>query len=454
MSWKGIVMLLCGVALIGCSSAHQHAAGRLGADHAVHDTAQNAAMQHEMTMLSLGAGWMAIGMAQVFPTATIALPSDDGTPLERRGLYLTQPALMFNIESAGSKLSLRTTLNFEGITQPEAELTFGAWGEGFLDKRHPHTLLHEAMLSLNIWSARGGGFSLSAGKGFAPYGTDDPMSRPVVKYPTNHHLSQILERWTVNGVYVNPTWSVEVGVFGGNEPTSPWDFSNLESFPNSWSTRISRHIGAGEMGVWTWELSGSFGYVKEEHEEGEPAEVTRLFNLALRHEKDHPFGRMYSLIEGSWSDPKDADGYYSAAGEMSVTRGMHKPYARIEYATRPEFAREGPPNTSGFFRYDHDDEPIGSTRWLTIVAGYGVTATQLPFSARPYVEAQWNRVAEHKGGIDPETLFGRSSFLSLSAGFRVFLGGESMRMGGYGVLDAMTLMHRMQMGAPMAEHRH
>ena len=33
--------------------------------------------------------------------------------------------------------------------------------------------------------------SLSAGKGFAPFGTDDPMSRPIFRYPVNHHLAQI-----------------------------------------------------------------------------------------------------------------------------------------------------------------------------------------------------------------------------------------------------------------------
>jgi hypothetical protein len=413
-------------------------------------------MQHEMTMLSIGGGWMAIGMAQVFPTATVALPSEDDTPLARRGLYLTQPALMLNFESPGSGVSLRTTLNFEGITQPSGELTFGAWGEGFLDKRHPHTFLHEAMLSVNVWRRDGGGFSLSAGKGFAPYGTDDPMSRPVVKYPTNHHLSQILERFTLNGAYVSRLWSVEVGVFGGNEPTSPWDFSNAESFANSWSTRIVRHFGAGQMGIWPLELSASFGYVKEEHDEDEPAAVTRLYNAALRHEKDHPVGRVYSLIEGSWSDPKEHDGYFSVAAELSVARGVHKPYGRVEYASRPEYERIGPPDSRGFFRYDHDDHAIGSTRWLTVVGGYGVTATRLPFSARPYIEAQWNRVTADRGNIDPQALFGRSSFLSLSAGLRLFLGGEPMRMGAYGVLDAITLMHRMQM-APTASangHRH
>ena len=426
-------------------AAHDDAAP--GAAHATHvmevgDTSH--VMEHEMAMFDLGrTGWMAIGMAQVFPTFSMAFPAEDDTPLAQTGFYATQPAIMLNLESPQSRVSLRTTLNFEGLTQPDGELTFGGWGEGFIDKRHPHTLLHEAMLSVNVWARDGGGFSLSAGKGFAPYGTDDPMSRPVVKYPTNHHLSQILERFTLNGVYSSPRWSVEVGVFGGNEPTSPYDFSNAESFANSWSTRVTRRFGRGAMGIWDWELGGSYGYVVEEHDGEE--DVTQLYNAALRHEKDHSFGRLYSLIEASLSDPEHHAGYFSVLGEARVDRGSHSPYGRIEYATRPEYPREGEPGTDDFFRYDHDDEPLGSTRWLIVTAGYGFTATSLPFSVRPYVELQWNRVAADEGDVDPEALFGRSSYFGLSVGARVFLGGEPMRMGSYGVLDSMTLMHRMQM---------
>ena len=407
-------------------------------------------MQHEMAMFDLGGGWMVIGMAQAFPIGTIALPAEDGTPLDERALYLTQPAIMFNVESPLSRVSLRTTLNFEGLTQPDGELTFGGWGEGFIDKRHPHTILHEAMLSVNVWARDGGGFSLSAGKGFAPYGTDDPMSRPAVKYPTNHHLSQILERFTLNGVYSSPRFSAEVGVFGGNEPTTPYDFSNAQSFANSWSTRLAARFGAPAMGLFPWELSGSYGYVVEEHDAEE--DVTVLYNAALRRETMTATGRSYALVEASMSDPEHHDGYFSVLAEAAITRGMHMPYARVEYATRPEYPREGEPGSDEFFRYDHDAEPIGSTRWLIAVAGYGVEATSLPFSARPFVEVQWNQVAAEEGGIDPEDLYGRSSFFGLTAGFRLYFGGEPMRMGAYGVLDAATFMHRMQMGEVEAEH--
>jgi hypothetical protein len=292
---------------------------------------------HEMYSRALGGGWRLLGMAQVFPTVSTGFGGDANDAVTGTQLLATQPVIMFNIESPGSRLVLRTTLNFEGITQEEGELTFGGWGEGYIDRRHPHTLLHEAMLSLNIPDVAGGALSLSAGKGFAPYGTDDPMARPVVKYPTNHHLSQILERFTANVAYVNGGWSVEAGVFGGTEPTGPYDFSNIEGFGNSWSARIARRFG-GTGTTAPWELSASYGYVVEDHDGEE--DTTRLMNAALRHDAASRFGRLYGLIEASRSEPVgDEDGYYSVLGEAQLTRGRHRPYARIEVATRPEYER-------------------------------------------------------------------------------------------------------------------
>lgn len=409
------------------------------------------AMMHEMWAQPLGSGWTLMGMAQGYPIVSTAAGAAEGTSLDETELYLTQPAVMFNIESPGSRLTLRTTLNFEGITQPDGELTFGGWGEGFLDRRHPHTLLHELMLSVNVWEAAGGALSISAGKGFTPYGTDDPMSRPAVKYPTNHHLSQILERWTVNAVYAYAGWSVEAGLFGGGEPEGPYDFSNIDSFGDSWSARVARRFdGAGALAG--TEVSASFGRVREVHHE--VAEVTNLYNAALRHERMYPFGALYGLVEGSLSEPEEGDGYYSVLGETRLELGRHQPYYRIEYATRPEYAREGVPGTEGFFRYDHDAHAIGATRWLINAIGYGYELTRLPVSARPFVELQHSHVSPERGGIDPQDLFGERTFWRLSAGFRVFLGGEPMRMGSYGVLDPMTQMHRPGSMQPATDNGH
>jgi len=410
-------------------------------------------MMHRMWMRPLGAGWTLMGMAQAFPIVSTSLSADDDTSLDATELYLTQPAVMFNVESPGSRFTMRTTLNFEGLTQPDGELTSGGWGEGFLDKRHPHTLLHEFMLSANLWEVAGGALSMSAGKGFAPYGTDDPMSRPAVKYPTNHHLSQILERWTVSGAYINRGWSLEAAVFGGAEPVGPYDFSNIESFGDSWSARVARRFGAGYGPMAESELSASFGRVSEEHD-GE-AEITTLYNAAFRHERMYSFGTMYSLVEASMSEPEEDDGYFSVLGETRISLGAHQPYYRIEYATRPEYTREGAPGTKEFFRYDHDADAIGATRWLINVIGYGHELTGYPVSARPFLEVQHSRVSAERGGIDPQDLFGRRSFWGLTAGFRVFLGGDPMRMGSYGVLDAMTSMHRgASMAGPAADDAH
>jgi hypothetical protein len=236
-----------------------------------------------MTELSLGRGWRALGMAQVFPIVTTGFGADAVDRVTDTELYATQPAVMFNIESPGSRFVLRTTLNFEGVTQPDGELTFGGWGEGFIDRRHPHTLLHEAMLSVNFDDVGGGALSVSAGKGFAPYGTDDPMSRPVVKYPTNHHLSQVLERYLVSVAWLRSGLSVEAGIFDGTEPTGAYDFDNFRHFPNSWSARLTGRFGGVQA---PWELSVSYAHVVEVHHDERspdaPGERVRAARCGVR----------------------------------------------------------------------------------------------------------------------------------------------------------------------------
>jgi hypothetical protein len=399
-------------------------------------------MEHSMWSAALGGGWRILGMAQAFPIVTFGAPGEDGSPLNETAFYLTQPALMANLESPASRFVLRTTLNFEGVTQEGGELTFGGWGEGFIDKRHPHTLLHEVMLSVNFFDVVGGEASISGGRGFAPYGTDDPMARPGLKYPTNHHLSQILERWTVNGVFLRDGWSVEAGLFAGAEPEGPYDLRNTGGFGKSWSARLGKRWGPGSGPMAAWEATASHGSVVEEHDEEE--ETTRLWNVALRHERATGSGSIYGLLEFSRSEPEHEEGYYSALAESQIAIGIHQPYLRFEYATRPEYPREGSPGTDGFFRYDHDSEAIGATRWTIVNAGYNLVATRGAMSIRPFVNAQFHRATLERGAVAlaPEALFGADTFWSFSVGARVLLGGDPMRMGTYGVLDPMTAMNR------------
>jgi hypothetical protein len=406
-----------------------------------------------MPTLAVGAGWSLTGMAQAFPIVTFGQPEgDEGDPLHQTSFYVTQGALMANLESAGQRVVLRTTLNFEGLTQPDGELTPGGWGEGFIDRRHPHTLVHELMLSVNLWDFAGGAASLSAGKGFAPYGTSDPMARPGLKYPTNHHLSQILERWTLNATWLRGPWSLEAGLFGGQEPEGPYDFSNIESFGDSWSVRVARRWGVGSGPAAEWEASASFAAITEFAHT--VAETTRLVNGAVRRSAALGSGHVYGLVEGSWTFLEDHDSFFSLLGEARYQTGAHQPYARVEYARRPEYTRGG---TSGddFFRYEHDEDPVGTTRWLIATAAYAYQVSGSPWGLRPFVEVQHHQARGDQGGVSATELFGDTSFWAVSVGARIFLGGGPMRMGSYGVLDAMTDMNRsMASGMGGAEHLH
>jgi hypothetical protein len=402
----------------------------------------------DMTRISLGGGWHLTGMAQAFPVVTVGAPGgQDSDPFRSTAWYLTQPAIMANAESSDQRFVLRTTLNFEGMTQENGELTFGGWGEGFIDKRHPHTLLHEFMLSVNLREVAGGDLSVSAGKGFAPYGTSDPMARPGLKYPTNHHLSQVLERWTVNAAWLRGAWSVEAGVFGGQEPEGAYDFSNIKSFGDSWSVRLARRWGAGSGPTAAWEASTSFASVTEFAHT--VRETTRLLNGAVRRSAPLGEAHLYGLVEGSVSLLEDHQNFFSLLGEARYESGPHQPYVRFEYARRPEYDREGVAGEDDFFRYHGHDDPIGTTRWLISTVAYAYELTGNPWSLRPFVEVQHHQVRGDQGGVVASDLFGTTAFWSLSVGARVFLGGSPMRMGSYGILDPMTEMNRQMNAMPM-----
>lgn len=167
----------------------------------------------------------------------------------------------------------------------------------------------------------------------------------------------------------------------------------------------------------------------------------------------YSFGDVYGLVEGSLSQPQVDDPYYSVLGETQLALGSerrHLPYYRIELATRPEFEREGARGTNGFFRYHHDDPAIGATRWLINTGGYNFRVTSFPTDLRAFVEIGHHHVRRVRGPqtLEPQALFGTTSFWSASIGLRLFLGGGPMRMGAYGVLDAMTVMHRPAAAAP------
>ena len=124
-------------------------------------------------------------MAQAIPVLTRAENTAAGRDLTEG--YLAQVVGMGSGRLFSGHLAVDVTLNGEGLTMRRGELSTGAFGEGFVDRRHPHTYLHELIAS-GIGAIGSLKYSGSAGRGFVPYGTDDPMMRPFEKYPINHHL--------------------------------------------------------------------------------------------------------------------------------------------------------------------------------------------------------------------------------------------------------------------------
>ncbi|HEU4721005.1 MAG TPA: hypothetical protein VFS59_06550, partial [Gemmatimonadaceae bacterium] len=173
-------------------------------------------------------------MAQAIPVVTHAANTIGGASLTE--FYLSQAAAMARGDLWRGHLRLEATLNAEGATMERGELSTGAFGEGYIDRRHPHTYLHE-IVATGLGSVGPVRYSVSAGRGFAAFGTDDPMMRPFEKYPINHHLAQILERAMVTGAMRAGPAIVEASTFGGDEPTSATSMPTLRRFGDSWSVR-------------------------------------------------------------------------------------------------------------------------------------------------------------------------------------------------------------------------
>jgi hypothetical protein len=169
--------------------------------------------------------------AQAIPVLTHARNTAEGADLTEG--YLSQPVVMGGASLLTGHLRLDAALNAEGLTMERGELSTGSFGEGYVDRRHPHTYLHEAVAT-GIGALGRLAFSISAGRGFAAFGTDDPMVRPFEKYPINHHLSQILERAMVTGAVRFGAAIVEGSTFGGDEPTSAGSMPLMRRLGDSW----------------------------------------------------------------------------------------------------------------------------------------------------------------------------------------------------------------------------
>jgi hypothetical protein len=375
-------------------------------------------------MLGLLGQMVTVG-AHAVGLATHATPAMGGEDLTEA--YLTQPAVM--ADATFGPLQFAGMFNFEGWTLDRGELNAGVWGEGYSDRRHPHTFLHEAMLTIE-GSALGGRASLSAGRGFAPFGTDDPMVRPLVKYPTNHHLSQILERWVVSGAVRGGPVIIEGGWFNGVEPVDPEDLGDVDKFGDSWSARLT-------FAPRSWlEIQGSYAEVESPENQFGGGLDHEMWNVSARAQRQWGAHDVYALVELGQTiegqENLDAFKFHTFLSEAAVKRGRWQMAARFEHSERPEEERTVDPFRT--VRPATDNSIVGVTQWTIGTLNVSHTLRMASFMLQPFVEVARIHVeaTEEFPVFIPEFFYGDENMWSFSFGIRSTIGAWHSRMGRYG----------------------
>ncbi|HMJ18490.1 MAG TPA: hypothetical protein VK478_08865 [Gemmatimonadaceae bacterium] len=375
--------------------------------------------------------------AQATGVVTLESPAIHGRNLTEG--YLTQPLVMATASFWDDVLQLKGTVDFEGVTMKRGELNAGTHGEGYIDRRHPHTYLHELVLTSQRRFGDNG-VSLTLGKGFAPFGTDDPMARPFEKYPINHHLSQILERAVTIGALRSRRVIVEAGLFNGDEPESPGDVPNRKRYWDSWSGRVTL------VPFPQAELQTSYARVRSPENAAGGGADQRKQSASLRLEDVQHTG--YALFE--WARTADYVGssrtlaFTSFLAETWARYGWASGALRIERTDRPdeerladEFRTPLPPT---------DLSIAGRSQWTIVTARLAAT---LPVTrgvmVEPFTELARIRFSPtlKPAGFDPAQFYGSNRIWSVSVGAKLSFGMSHMRMGRYGV--ATTEKHDMKM---------
>ena len=367
-------------------------------------------------------------MAQAIPVMTHAANTAEGADLTEG--YLSQAAVMGRGDLLSGHLRLEATLNGEGLTMQRGELSTGAFGEGYVDRRHPHTYVHEVVAS-GLGAFGPLAYSLSAGRGFVAFGTDDPMMRPFEKYPINHHLSQILERPIVTGAIRLGPAIVDASTFGGDEPISPGSTPVMRRLGDSWSVRATALPLPGV------ELQGSYARVASpEQREGFGLDQHKRNVSARLISAD---GSRYLLAE--WARTVDRDhgrnedvfAYESALVEGSLTVRAVSLALRFEQTERPEEERLSDP-----FRVPRPAADLGIsgiTRWRTATVALMLPSPIMgPIRGYPFIEIERTngRANDERSVFDAESFYESSAPWMLTAGIRLRFGRPHARMGRYG----------------------
>ncbi len=366
-------------------------------------------------------------MVQAIPVVTRADPTAARSALTEG--YLTQPVGMGH--AAWRDFRGIATLNLEGLTLDRGELTTGGYGEGYVDRRHPHAYIHELLVGAEASRSRFGA-SVFAGRGFAPFGSDDPMVRPFEKYPVNHHLAQVLERVVVVGAVRAGPVIGEVGTFNGDEPLSPGSSPNFDRVGDSWASRLTVLPLDGA------ELSASVAKVTSPEVRAGGGLDQRKASVAARFDRQTTDTWRYALLEWAHTDERALGAtrtrLTSLLGEGAYCRSGVIVAGRVERTDRPEEEPLADPFRTP--RPANDLSNLGVSRWTTVTVSASSPALRAGvLSGRPFVEVA--RIQASTGtppGIfDPELRYGASRMWMVSAGVRLRAGMMHDRMGRYGV---------------------
>ncbi len=383
--------------------------------------------------------------AQAVGVVTRESPAIHGRDLTEG--YLAQPMIMAMARFWTDVLEIKGTIDLEGVTMKRGELNAGILGEGYIDRRHPHTYLHELVIT-GQRKVGDNGASVTIGKGFAPFGTDDPMARPFEKYPINHHLAQILERAVAIGALRTRRVVLEAGLFNGDEPEGPGDVPNRARYWDSWSGRLT--LIPFPQG----EFQTSYARVRSPENAGGGGLDQHKQSASIRLEDAQHSG--YGLLE--WARTSDYVGsspifsFTSLLAETSARYGVASGALRFERTERPDEAR-----LTNEFKTPlpaTDLSITGRSRWTIITARLAAVLPLSPLTVEPFVEVARIRFSPtlRPSAFDPAQFYGANRIWSVSLGASFKLGMNHMRMGRYGV--AMTEMRGMKMEGMQMDGMH
>ena len=349
--------------------------------------------------------------------------------------YLTQPIIGATLHAR--RLRAMGMLNLEGATLRRGELDAGAWGEGYVDRRHPHAYLHELVLGVESRPGALAG-SIYAGRGFVPFGSDDPMARPFVSYPVDHHLAQIIERLMLVAAARAGPLAIEAATFGGDEPIDPSTLPLARRMGDSWSLRATLAGRALPILLGRTELTASYANVKSpEYREGQGLDQ-RKAHVSLRLEHDGSLLTRYALVELARTTDvdrgRDLYTFDAALAEGALCRGGAGVALRWERSDRPEEER-----LLDLFRAARpatDVSILGVTRWTTLTGAVSLPVLRADaIHVAPFVEVARVTADRTSAAVfDPVRVYGSTGMWRLAAGVRV-AGGRAphTRMGRYGV---------------------